>query len=105
MPPNNIIRSHNDPNRAVTLKGKEVQREKQVFLRSYQQQFPVLQTSMHFCFYDPTVMGTTLFCTCGSSGIIVGYHAYKQFSSYVGNEVIACHHLIHYGQHADGSHE
>lgn len=105
MPPNNIIRSHNDPNKATTLRGVEVQREKEIFLPSYRQTFPVLQTSMHFCFYDATSFGTSLFCTCGAPGIIVGYHAYGRFNSYVGNEVIACYSLIQFGFHSDGSHE
>lgn len=104
--PNNIIRNHNDPNTATTLGGIEVKREKEIFLRSYQQTFPVLQTSMHFCFYDPSVRaGTTLFCTCGAPGILVGYHAYGRYNSFIGNEVIACHHFIQYGVHNDGSHE
>lgn len=104
--PNNIIRNHNDPNHAVTLGGHPVNREKEIFLLSYKQWFPVLQTSMHFCFRDPSVpRGTTLFCTCGAPAIIVGYDAYKRYSSFIGNEVIICHNFIQYGQHADGSHE
>lgn len=104
--PNKIIRSHNDPKKAVTLAGIEVRREERIFLPSYQGWFPVLQTSMHFCFRDASMpRGTTLFCTCGSPAIIVGYDAYKKHSSYLGNEVISCHSFIQYGQHADGSHE
>lgn len=106
MSPNNIIRSHNDPKNAITLNGKHVVRETKIFLRSYRQWFPVLQTSVHFCFYEPTVRaGTTIFCTCGSPGIIVGFDAYKKYSSFLGNEVISCHHFIQHGVHADGSHE
>jgi hypothetical protein len=104
--PNKIIRSHNDPNHAVTLGGIPVGREKMIFLPSYRQWFPVLQTSMHFCFRDAShARGTTLFCTCGSPGIIVGFEAYRKHSSFIGNEVISCHHYIQYGQHSDGSHE
>lgn len=104
--PNNIIKHHGDPNKATTLGGIEVRREPKIFLPSYRQWFPVLQTSLHFCFRDASVpRGTTLFCTCGAVGIIVNYQAYEKLSSYIGNEVIACHSLIQYGQHADGSHE
>ena len=31
-----------------------------------------------------------MMCTCGAPAIIVGYHAYKEYSSYIGNEVIMC---------------
>lgn len=103
---NKIIRTHNDANRAVTLGGNHVQREQQIFLPSQNQWFPVLQTSMHFCFRDASQSrGSTLFCTCGAAAVIVGYHAYQKYNSYVGNEVIACHNFIQYGKHADGSHE
>lgn len=104
--PNKIIRSHNDPRNATTLGGHKVCREETIYLPSHQANLPVLQTSMHFCFRDPTVRrGTTLFCTCGSAAVVVGYAAYKRLNSYIGSEVIACHNYIQYGVHADGSHE
>lgn len=104
--PNNIIRKHNDPNNAITLGGITVRREEKIFLPSYKQWFPVLPTSMHFCFRDAShPRGSTLFCTCGAPAIIVGFEAYNKHSSYIGNEVIACHSFIQYGRHADGSHE
>lgn len=101
-----IVRNHNDPNHAITLNGLPVQREQKIFLPSHDQWIPVLQTSMHFCFRDPSVpRGSTLFCTCGAAGAIVGYDAYRKLNSFIGNEVIVCHHYIQYGHHADGSHE
>ena len=101
-----IIRNHNDPNHAVTLGGHHVERIHEMYLPSHRQVFPVLQTSMHFCFRDPSVpRGSTLFCTCGSAAIIVGFHAYEKYQSFMGNEVVACHNFIQYGVHADGSHE
>lgn len=104
--PNNIVRSHNDPYRATTIEGKEVRREKEIYLPSYHQHLPVLQTSMHFCFRDAShPRGSTLFCTCGSFAEVVGYRAYKDLNSYIGNEVIVCHHYIQFHRHADGSHE
>jgi len=104
--PNNIIRNHNDPRHAVTMWGKDVYREKEIFLPSHQAILPVLQTSMHFCFRDGSrPRGSTLFCTCGSFSEVVGFHAYSKYNSYIGNEVIACHHFIQFGVHADGSHE
>ena len=101
-----IVRNHNDPYKAITLGGRDVRRQDQIFLPSYNQWFPVLQTSMHFCFRDGTVArGTTLFCTCGSFAEIVGYHAYKDLNSFIGNEVVVCHSYIQTRRHADGSHE
>lgn len=105
MPPNNIIRSHNDPRNAITLGGMHVHRETSIYLPSYQQSLPVLQTSMHFCFRDATHFGTTLFCTCGSPAIVVGYEAYNKLNSFIGAEVIVCHNYIQYHVHSDGSHE
>lgn len=101
-----VIRHFNDPNHAVTLGGKEVQREKEIYLDTYSYYLPVLPTSMHFCFRDTSVKrGSTLFCTCGSFAEVVGYHAYGKYQSYIGSEVIACHSFIQFGVHADGSHE
>ena len=101
-----VIKHWNDPNNAITLRGVPVRREKEIFLRSHQATLPVLPTSMHFCFVDTTVpRGTTLFCTCGSPAIVVGYEAYKRYQSYMGSEVIACHSFVQYGIHNDGSHE
>jgi len=104
--PNSVIKHHNDPKWAYTVTGDRVERQKEIYLPSDKQWYPVLQTSMHFCFRDPTVKrGTTLFCTCGAAGIIVGYEAYKTRSAWIGNEVISCLNYIQYGRHADGSHE
>lgn len=101
-----IIRNHNDPNRARTLNGVEVQREKEIYLPSHHAVLPVLQTSMHFCFRDASQpRGSTLFCTCGAAAIVIGYEGYKRYQSWIGNEVIACHNFIQFGRHADGSHE
>lgn len=101
-----IIRNTGDPNHARTLAGRDVRREDHIYVPSYHKNLPVLPQSMHFIFRDASnPRGSTLFCTCGSAAIIVGYHAYRNLNSYIGNEVLACHHYIMYGRHADGSHE
>lgn len=101
-----VVRNHNDPHNATTLNGVPVHREERIYLPSYQQWFHTLPTSMHFVFRDASApRGSTLFCTCGSAAIIVGYEAYKNLNSYIEREVIACHNYIQYGVHADGSHE
>lgn len=102
-----VIRNVGDPNNARTLDGIPVRREQMIYLPSHHSWLPVLQTSMHFCFRDGShARGSTLFCTCGAMGIVVGYEAYRKWQSkYIGNEVIACHNFIQFGVHADGSHE
>ena len=101
-----IIKHHNDPNFAVTLGGDRVTRQDEIYLPSHKQWYKVLQTSMHFCFRDPSVpRGTTLFCTCGAPAGVFDYSAYKDWNSYVGNQVIACHNFMQFRIHADGSHE
>ncbi len=102
----NVIRRWNDPRHAVTLSGHTVERKDRIFLKSHDQWYPVLQTSMHFIYHDPTVArGSTLLCTCGAAGGVFDYQAYKKWNSYVGNQVISCSNFIQYGKHADGSHE
>jgi len=102
----NIIRNFNSPKEAVTLNGNHVYREQNIYLPSHRAVLPVLQTSMHFCFRDASnPRGSTLFCTCGAAGVVVGFDAYKKYQSYIGHEVIACHSFIMYGVHSDGSHE
>lgn len=102
-----IIRSHNDPQNTVTLNGRPVKRESQIFLPSHREWYPVLHTSMHFCFRDPdpSLRGTTLFCTCGAPAGIFGYEGYRKYGAWMGKEVVACTNLIQGGIHADGSHE
>lgn len=101
-----VIKHWNDPNNAITLGGMHVRREKEIWVPTHDAWIPCLPTSMHFCFRDESVpRGSTLFCTCGSFAEIVGYHVYNRFSSFMGNEVIACHNFIQSGVHADGSHE
>jgi len=104
--PNNIIKHHNDPKWAYTVFGDRVERKDSIFLPSDNRWYPVLQTSMHFCFRDPTnPRGTTLFCTCGAPAAVFGFEAYRHWNSYIGNEVIGCTSFLQYKIHADGSHE
>jgi hypothetical protein len=103
----NVIRRWNDANHAVTLSGHTVERKEVIYLKSHQNAYPVLPTSMHFVYYDPTVpRGSTLLCTCGASAGVFNYDAYKKWTSrYFGNEVICCTEFIQQGKHGDGSHE
>lgn len=101
-----VIRNTGDPHRAKTLNGKDVERQKEIWIPSYHAYIPVLQTSMHFCYRDPSnPRGTTLFCTCGSAAVVVGFEAYRKLNSFMGHEVMVCLYYIQYGVHSDGSHE
>lgn len=101
-----IVRNLNSPKEATLTDGRRVYRKDYDYLPSHHTTLPYLQTAMHFCFRDGRMLGSTLMCTCGSAGIVVGYEAYRRWQSkYIGAEVIACHNFIQYGVHADGSHE
>ena len=102
-----IIKHFNSPKEAVTLDGYRVRREDKIFLKSYNEWFPVLQTDIHFCFKEPSGKSgrSTIMCTCGGFAATFSYDAYKKYSSFIGSQVIACHDFIQYGTHADNSHE
>lgn len=61
-----------------------------------------LNTDNHFV-YRTTRLGSASLCTCGSPAVTAGYHAYKKYSSYIGNEVLLCLSFFQEGKHADGS--
>ena len=103
-----IIRNHNDPNHAITVTGQYVQREQTIYLSSHHRAYPVLNSSMHFVFKDPSEHerhGSTLVCTCGASAAVFDYSAYRYFQSKNIGEAVACINLIQDHVHADGSHE
>lgn len=102
-----VIRNTGDPRNTVTIDGGIVHREERIFLSSHHQWYPVLHTSMHFCYKDPIIRSgkSTIWCTCGSFAGIFGYEGYKKYNSFIGVEVVACNHFIQYGVHSDGSHE
>ena len=102
-----VIRNIGDPKNTITVDGEMVHRENMIYLKSYNQWFPVLNTSMHFCYKDPVIRTgrSSVMCTCGSFGAVFGYEAYKGMNSFIGNEVVACNNLMQYKAHADGSHE
>jgi hypothetical protein len=94
------VRSLGDLKRATNLDGQEVHREN--YLMFQNQMTRCLNTDTHFLFLSKR-LGSTVLCTCGSPAVTCGYHAYKQYSSYIGNEVLVCHTFFQYGKHADNS--
>lgn len=56
----------------------------------------------HFIFRDTRKLGWTLFCTCGSPAVVVGYNAYARDAS-PGAEMLVCFTHSRNNKHADGS--
>lgn len=102
-----VIRNHNDPTIARTLHGDVVHKQDGIYLPSHKRTYPVLNTSMHFCYRDPSggTYSSTLFCTCGAPSAVFAYPAYRRWTSINRGDAIACIELIQQGKHADGSHE
>lgn len=104
-----VIRRINDANHAQTDTGEWVHRSREMHLPSHRRVYPVLQTSIHFCFREPgsyqSRPGSTIFCTCGAPAGIFNFDAYRKFTEINNGEVVACVSLMQYGVHADGSHE
>lgn len=98
----NVVRNVGTLKNARNVDGEMVYREERIFLKSYNQSCACLPTDNHFI-YKSRRIGSSTLCTCGSACITVGYSQYKKYSSYIGNEVLACQHLMQYGFHADGS--
>jgi hypothetical protein len=55
-----------------------------------------------FIFRDTRKLGWTLFCSCGSVAVVVGYDAYKKDAS-AGPEMLVCYAHAGGNRHADGS--
>lgn len=95
-----VVRHIGDLKKAKNVDGEDVYR--QDYLPFQGKTIRVLNTDNHFM-YRSRRLGSALLCTCGGQAVSVGFHAYKQYSSFIGNEVLACYYLIHSGKHADGS--
>lgn len=89
--------------RRANLDGLTIEREEQIFVRSYGGWFNTLDTYDHFVFHQKHKLGATLLCSCGSDAAIFNYDAYMRFMSTNKGQVVACVSLIQYGRHADGS--
>ena len=98
--PVSIVRNLGRARTATLPNGRVV--ERQDFLKLTDGVYPTLPTDNHFV-YITTHFGSRMMCTCGGEAALVGYHAYKQYSSYIGNEVIACLDFLQLGHHRDGS--
>ena len=98
-----VIHQYGRQKRARMPNGDVVEREDRIYVRSYKTSFPTLEYDNHFIYYDETHIGSTIMCTCGSSGAAFAYDAYKKYCSYQGERVLGCVHHLQYGNHADGS--
>ena len=76
--PFNIIRQHGEPNKAVTLDGLTVSREKHLYFEDIGI-VPCLHYDNHFIYEIPFsagVVGPAFMCTCGSAAVVVGPGSY-----------------------------
>ena len=97
-----VIHQYGRPVKARDVDGQEIFREDHIYVRAYHQWFNVLEYDNHFV-YRTEKMGAALLCTCGSPAAAVGYQEYMKYSSFKGNQVIACIHHLNTGHHSDGS--
>jgi hypothetical protein len=97
-----VIRHHGEAKYARNVDGQEVKREERIYLSSSREWMLALHTDNHFL-YKSKRIGASVLCTCGSPGITIGYQQYKQYSSFVGNEVLMCQSFVQNKKHADGS--
>ena len=96
-----VIHQYGRPTKATDVDGREIFREERIFFnRAW---CAVLDYDNHFVYKTDKIGAATLMCTCGSAAGVVGYHAYKNYSSFIGNEVVACLHHLNSGRHGDGS--
>jgi len=95
-----VVRNVGDLKHAKNIDGEEVHR--QPYIHYQGSMTPVLNTDNHFIYRSKRI-GSSLLCTCGSQAVSVGYHTYRKYASYMGNEVLICYHLMSNGRHADGS--
>jgi len=97
-----VVRNVGTLKHAKNVDGEEVVRQDRITLKSHEQSYPCLNTDTHFI-YKSRRIGSTTLCTCGAPAVVVGYNYYKQYSSFIGLDVLACKFLIQNGRHADGS--
>lgn len=64
----------------VTVDGKTFKRQEEIFISSFGM-VKCAPYDNHFLFYDTSHLGWSLFCTCGSTAVVVGYDVYKKDAS------------------------
>jgi hypothetical protein len=99
--PVSVIRNVGRAKTAKLPNGETVERADRLLMQG--DWMPCLDTDNHFV-YKTKNLGSAMMCTCGASAVAVGYHEYKKYASYMGNEVIMCYSLAQRGIHNDGSH-
>lgn len=96
-----VIHQYGRPTKARDVDGHTIQKEDKIFFNK--RWYPVLDYDNHFIYTTDKVGSASIMCTCGGFAGVVGYRAYKRFSSYVGPDVVACIQHINTGRHGDGS--
>lgn len=99
--PVSVVRNLGTAKTATLPNGETVERAEVLLMQGTL--LPCLDVDNHFI-YKTKKLGAAILCTCGSPGGAVGYHEYKKYASYIGNEVIMCLSLAQSGVHSDESH-
>lgn len=97
-----IVRNVGTVKHSRNVDGEEITRQDRVFLPSANQWYACMPYDNQFI-YRSRRKGSSVLCTCGSIAVTVGYHVYKQWVSYMGNEILVCQYHMNSGKHADGS--
>jgi len=98
-----VIHIHGTARKAY-VEGETIYREDSIFVPSEPGWFPTIDTSDHFVYRQTKRQGSTLMCTCGSTGGIYLPEYYMRFTSINKGRMICCNSYIqNSGVHADGS--
>lgn len=98
--PPKVVRSVGDL-KQVTVDGKEFYRQPKLFLGQDLGNIKCAPYDNEFIFADGRRKGWTLFCTCGSPAVIVGYDVYSRDASAQG-ALLVCYHHAAFGTHLGG---
>jgi hypothetical protein len=83
--------------------GERIERQEEIFVPSERGWFYTVDTFDHFVYRQERHTGSSLMCSCGSSGGIYNYDVYSRFTSINRGRLICCNALMQTGRHADGS--
>jgi len=99
-----IIRHKGELNKATTLDGYVVYRDKRLFVVEMGRFIPCAPYEEHFIYEEPSKKkGTSSYmCTCGSAAVISGVSGYKEDASPSGYMFVCLLHATN-GHHTDTS--
>ena len=97
-----VIRIQGRARRAYD-EGKEIYREDKIYVPSERAWFYTIDTDNHFVYRQDWRIGSSLVCSCGSTGGIYLPDVYMRFTSINRGRLICCNAMMQTGKHSDGS--